>query len=146
MIQEYDIVNKRIIPFPQKTVYDAFRNPELLKQRWWPEWFTNIFDTFQFQEWWDWIFTMIWPDDKEYPNISKFIDIKEDNIHLEHINNPHFFLHIIFTTLWTDETEIQRRMKFVDTQMTEELRDFLNTGNEQNFDRLEQILNTIHNF
>lgn len=142
MIQEYDIHNTRIVKFPYLSVYTAFSDPDLLKQRWWPEGFHNTFEEFQFQEWWNRIFTMIWPDDKEYPNISKFVDIKEDYIYLEHINSPHFFLMIELTSLWKEETEIHWKMKFVDTEINEQLRSFLNTSNEQNFDRLERVLQT----
>lgn len=142
MIQECDIQNTRTLQYSHPSIYSAFSDPDLLKQRWWPEGFTNIFDVYQFQEWGDRIFTMIWPDSKEYPNISKFIEIKKDSIYLEHSNSPHFFLKIEFTSLWQEETKISRNMKFIDTEINEQLKSFLHISNEQNFDRLEKVLYT----
>ncbi|RZJ52231.1 MAG: ATPase, partial [Flavobacterium sp.] len=59
---ESEIVTSRILNFPQEIVFEAWKNPEHLKNWWGPNGFTNTFYEFDFREGGKWTFTMHGPE------------------------------------------------------------------------------------
>lgn len=59
------------------------------------EGFSNRFDVFEFHPGGSWIFDMIGPDGKIYPNESRFTAIEaERRVVIQHLCQPHFQLTI----------------------------------------------------
>lgn len=132
----------RILPFPLAKVRQAWTTPELLAIWWGPAGFSNEFETCAIEPNGDWIFTMIAPDGARYANVSKWLEIEEDHISLEHINAPHFFLRGDFEDL-RESTKLTWTMEFDSPEIVENLRPIIEPANEENFDRLETCLRNM---
>ena len=132
----------RILPFPRSLVQKAWTTPEFLATWWGPAGFSNDFEICNIEPDGDWIFTMIAPDGTAYANVSKWIEVKDDHIALEHVNAPHFFLRADFEDLG-ESTKIMWSMTFDSPEILETLRPIIEPANEENFDRLEACLNSM---
>jgi uncharacterized protein YndB with AHSA1/START domain len=135
------IVNSRLIDHPRKRVFEAFSDPEQIAKWWGPEGFSNTFETFDFRPGGEWKFVMHGPNGTDYPNESRFVDIVEpERISFDH-SGPDF--HMIMTFEEEDgKTRLTWNMRFRDPAQSAKIRDFLNQANQQNFDRLEAVLDT----
>ena len=121
-------------------VFDAFQDPARLARWWGPAGFTNTFHTFEFTPDGAWRFTMHGPNGKDYPNESQFVELVPNAlVRLRHVNLPHYDLSITLesTTIGTLLTWVGI---FENDAFAESMRDFLQTANEQNLDRLAQEL------
>lgn len=136
------ITNERFFSFAPEQIFSAFENPKLLAKWWGPKDFTNTFETFEFKVGGRWIYVMHGPDGKNYPNESTFREISSDKIVIEHVVLPKYTLTIMLTTQ-ENGTLIQWNQVFENQMFVKNMRDFLNTANEQNFDRLEAILASL---
>ena len=85
---------------------------------------------------------MIASDGTRYANVSKWLEIEEDHISLEHINAPHFFLRADFEDL-RESTSITWTMEFDSPEIVEWLRPIIEPANEENLDRLEACLRNM---
>ncbi len=135
-------VTTRTIPFTRKKVVKAWTTPELLATWWWPAWFTNRFEVCDISPGGDWIFTMISPDGTEYANVSRWQEVADDHVALEHINAPHFFLRADFEDLG-NSTKITWKMTFDSPEILASLKPIITPANEENLDRLETCLSKI---
>ncbi|MES2439506.1 MAG: SRPBCC family protein [Verrucomicrobiota bacterium] len=137
------IVNSRLIDHPRERVFEAFSNPEQIAKWWGPEGFSNTFEIFEFRPGGEWKFVMHGPNGTDYPNESRFVEIVEpERIVFDH-SGPDF--HMIMTFGEEDgKTRLTWNMRFADRTQSEKLRDFLNQANQQNFDRLEAVLDASH--
>jgi uncharacterized protein YndB with AHSA1/START domain len=137
-----EIVSSRLINTPQETVFEAFRNPDILARWWGPAGFTNTFHTFDFQPGGTWEFIMHGPDGTDYPNKSVFVDIVEpQQVVFDHVFPPIFRMTISFEkTEQADKTRFGFRMLFESAEVCEQLKGLCIPANEQNFDRLEAVL------
>ncbi len=76
-------------------VFAAIKDPARLAKWWGPNGFSNRFEVFEFQPGGKWVFDMIGPDGKVYPNESVFVNIEADRqVVIRHICQPHFTLTI----------------------------------------------------
>lgn len=126
---------REILASPE-VVFDAFRDPVRLARWWGPDGFTNTFDTFEFRPGGRWLFTMHGPDGTHYPNQSEFLEIVPDSmIRIKHVNEPHFELAISLESVAAG-TLVSWVGVFENPAFAEKLRQFLETANEQNLDRL----------
>jgi uncharacterized protein YndB with AHSA1/START domain len=117
-------------------VFQAFADPMRLARWWGPDGFTNTFDTFEFRQGGSWLFTMHGPDGVDYPNQSEFLEIIPDSmIRIRHVNLPHFELSISLES-GADGTLVSWVGVFENHEFAEKMRQFLETANEQNLDRL----------
>jgi hypothetical protein len=82
---------------------------------------------------------MISPDGLRYPNVSKWLEVADDHVSLEHIVDPHFFLWADFEAVG-EETKITWTMKFDTPEILEALKRIIVPANEENLDRLEACL------
>ena len=67
-----EILSSRIINSPVETVYQAFENPNHLKNWWGQEGFTNTIHEFDLRVGGNWILTMHGPEKGNYENSSVF--------------------------------------------------------------------------
>lgn len=76
------------------------------------------------------------PDGTDYPNQSEFLEIVPNAlVRIKHVNQPHFELSIAL-----EPSAIGTRLTwfgvFENPAFAEQMREFLETANEQNLDRL----------
>lgn len=118
-------------------VFAAIADPARLARWWGPAGHTNTFHTFEFREGGRWIFTMHGPDGTDYPNESAFLEIVPGAlVRIQHVNLPRFTLTITLTPV-EGGTDLLWVGVFENAAFAESLRDFLETADEQNLDRLE---------
>jgi uncharacterized protein YndB with AHSA1/START domain len=91
-----ELVISRILDAPRELVWEAWINPEHLKNWWGPTGFTNTIHTMDVRPGGVWELTMHGPDGKNYPNHSIFLEVVEmERIVFEH-TAPHFMATITF--------------------------------------------------
>lgn len=128
--------NTRDIHAGVEAVFQAISDPVRLARWWGPEGFTNTFHRFEFRQGGAWEFTMHGPDGADYPNQSVFLEIVPNSrVRIKHINQPHFEL-LISLDASEGGTLVSWFMVFENHEFAENARQFLETANEQNFDRL----------
>ncbi|REE56282.1 uncharacterized protein YndB with AHSA1/START domain [Paenibacillus taihuensis] len=139
-----EIVNWRIMHAPREVVFEAWRNPEQLASWWGPNGFTNTFDTFEFKPGGDWEFVMHGPDGTDYKNKSQFIEIDApERIVFKHLNGPHFQMTATLEEVDANNTKLTWRMLFDTAGEFEMVKSYAIEGNEQNFDRLQAVLQKL---
>ena len=117
-------------------VYATIQDPRRLARWWGPDGFTNIFQKFEFREGGAWEFIMRGPDGTEYPNQSEFLEIVPNaRVRIKHLCLPHFELEISLERMAAG-TRISWVGVFENREFAEKARDFLETANEQNLNRL----------
>lgn len=132
----------REIPARVEAVFDAHRDPARLARWWGPTGFRNTFHTFEFRQGGAWLFTMHGPDGTDYPNQSEFLEVVPNAlVRIRHVNQPHFELSIALEASMTG-TLVSWVAEFENDAFAESARDFLETANEQNLDRLAAEVGT----
>lgn len=128
------------LPASQEVVFNAFKDPELLAKWWGPDGFTNSFTTFDFRPGGRWIFTMHGPDGKDYPNESEFAEIVAPSlIRLKHTVLPHYHLTVSLEPAQSG-TLVSWLSVFENESFAEKMRNFLESANEQNLQRLARVV------
>ena len=136
-----EIITTRIFKYPRNTVFHAWSDPQLLAQWWGPKGFSNAFHVFEFKVGGQWKFTMHAPDGTTYANEFRFIKIESpDKIILEHLEPIHTFKVTATFEELNNSTRLSFIMQFDLLSEYEKLKDFIAIANEENFDRLENVL------
>ena len=136
------IISTRSIPKSRQQIFEAFRDPKLLAQWWGPTGFRNTFHVFEFRPGGKWSFVMHGPDGTDYKNENVFLEIMEPgHIVIEHVGWPEFQLTTTLAEEDDGKTAIHWRMVFQSVADCEKVRDVCLEANQQNFDRLEAVLN-----
>lgn len=132
----------REFPVAPDAVFSAIQDPKRLARWWGPNGFTNTFQEFQFHVGGSWLFTMHGPDGAAYPNQSEFIEIVPHSlVRIRHVNLPCFELTISLEPS-ANGTLVSWVGVFENEQFAEKMRQFLESANEQNLDRLAVELGT----
>lgn len=132
--------SSRLFAFPPTQVFAAIADPEALSRWWGPRGFTNEFEIFEFQPGGRWIFTMVGPNGARYANTSRFLEIvPERKVVIRHDCAPFFTLTIHLDPEGAG-TRVRWDMVFDDAQVLEAVRAIVVPANEQNYDRLGQVL------
>ncbi|WP_324752525.1 SRPBCC family protein [Roseovarius sp. Pro17] len=80
-VAERSMVLQRVIKAPRAAVWGAWTNPETLPQWWGPDGFSCVTKRIDLQAGGEWVFDMVGPDGKVFPNHHRFGEIKaEDRI------------------------------------------------------------------
>lgn len=138
---EREIVSTRTFNFSREKVFTAWTNAEQVKQWWGPNGFTNTIHHFEPQAGGNWEFTMHGPDGKDYHNRNIFAEIvKPERIIFDHIEPVHLFRVIATFEDLQDKTKLVFRMVFASPAEYKRVKDFIYQANEENFDRLETLL------
>jgi len=139
-----EIVSTRIVNFARELVYEAWTNPEHLKNWWGPSGFTNTFHEFDLRPGGRWRFIMHGPDKGNYHNECEFVKIEQPSlIAWKRHSKPLFNVLAAFEEISTDKTKIVFKMIFDTPEECSKLRPFVVDKNEENFDRLENELATM---
>ena len=136
-----EIVSSRTLDVPRERVFRAFAEPELLRRWWGPSGFTNTFERFDFRAGGSWHFTMYAPDGTAIPMVKRFLEVSApERIVLLHEQGEHTFrMSMVFEEAGSGTT-LTWRMVFQFPEEAERVRAFVEPANEQNFDRLEEVL------
>lgn len=144
MADKMEVLNERLFPVDGDTLFRAFAEPELLAQWWGPHGFTNKIGAFDFRRGGTWQITMTASDGTDFHNTSTFREITAPKrIVFEHHEPMHVYVMEMDLTEQTDGTLLNWRMLFDATDENLQIRKFIAAANEQNFDRLEEVLRQI---
>ena len=136
-----EIVSSRIFNYSGKDLFNAWTDPNRLKNWWGPKGFTNTFHEFDLRPGGKWSFIMHGPDGKNYPNECVFVKIVEPELLVwNHLSNPKFQIIATFEELSNDETKVTFRMIFSTPEECNQVKVYAIEKNEENFDRLEMEL------
>lgn len=128
--------NTRKLHATPSAIFAAMQDPARLARWWGPSGFSNRFDVFEFRAGGRWLFDMIGPDGKEYPNESVFLSIEADRqVVIQHTCLPHFTLTITLEPS-AEGTLVHWEQVFADASFANAMRHILEPANEQNLDRL----------
>jgi uncharacterized protein YndB with AHSA1/START domain len=146
MANEYDgmvqreIVTTRVFNAPRALVFEAWTDPEQLKQWWGPSGFSNTFQIFEMKPGGLWQYTMHGPGGKNFNNESRFVEIVvPERIVLDHISAPRFRLTVLFEELG-DCTKLTFRQLFETSSVYDQVKKLAVPGNEENLDRLADLV------
>lgn len=141
MSDKMEILNERIFAVDRETLFRAFSDPALLAQWWGPHGFTNTIGTFDFQPGGTWKITMTASDGNDFHNVSTFLEITPPSrIVFKHHEPIHVYLMEIDFRQEGDGTRLNWRTLFDATDENLQLKRFITAANEQNFDRLEDVV------
>jgi uncharacterized protein YndB with AHSA1/START domain len=139
-MDECDIVTTRVLDAPREQVFRAFSDPARLARWWGPEGFTSTFKAFNFEPGGVWTFVMHGPDGVNYPNESRFVDIVPPaRIVFDHVIGTLFRATFVLTEEGAG-TRLHWTMHFDDPAACARVARFAGEANEQNLDRLAQLL------
>ncbi|WP_379137899.1 SRPBCC family protein [Paenibacillus sp. sgz500958] len=137
---ENEVISLREFDYPRELVFEAWKNPEQLARWWGPKGFTNTFHEFDFKPGGQWRFVMLGPDGVDYPNHSVFEEIVPwERIVLHHLNTPEFQIIATFEEAG-GRTRMTWRQRFMKAAVFEQVKTYVIEANEQNFDRLSDLL------
>lgn len=139
-----EISNEKIFDAPRELVWNAWTDPEHIKQWWGPIGFTTTTKHFDFQPGGQWLLTMHGPDGTDYPNeITYKVIEKPSRLEYEHGNCPLFYTTVIFEDLG-GKTKLSMRMLFNSTEDREDTAKRYGAieGLEQTLGRLREFLAT----
>lgn len=133
-----EIVISRVVNATIKIAYEAWANPNHLKNWWGPAGFTNSFNEFDFKVGDKWSFIMHELDKGNYTNECKFIKIEEPNlIAWERHSQTLFQVLTTFEEVEGGKTIVVFKMLFNTAEECSKLKKFVIDRNEENFDKLE---------
>jgi uncharacterized protein YndB with AHSA1/START domain len=139
-----EIINFRVLNFSTEEVFQAFENPDLLMKWWGPKGFTNTFHVFDLQVDGVWKLTMHGPEKGNYENESIFSEVeKNKRVAWKRITQPLFNMVVEFEEIDSKSSKITFHMSFDSVEECNKIRRFATPSNEENFDRLEELLNSI---
>jgi len=140
IIGNNEVISSREFDAPREVVYQAWTTPELLARWWGPKGFTNTFHEFDLRPGGAWRFDMHGPNGANYPNHIIFTEIvPPERIVFDHISKPEFRVTASFEDR-NGRTLITYRQQFKHSREFELAKTYCVEGNEQNFDRLCELL------
>jgi len=140
MTEDRTLSTSRNLPYTPKQIYGAFASADLLALWWGPEGFSNTFEIFEFTVGGRWKFIMHGPDGNSYPNQSIFEELVPDSrIVIHHDCPPDFRLTVQLTPV-SDGTQLSWEQVFEDAETAQAVKLRVGPANEQNIDRLTQVL------
>lgn len=138
------IRTERAFPYTPEQIFDVHARGELLAKWWGPKDFKNTFETFEFKSGGKWSFIMHAPNGENYPNENLFKEIiPNKKIVIEHVFAPKFILTINLIPKG-DQTLVAWEQDFETVELANTLRSMCEPANEQNMDRLEDVLKSYN--
>ncbi|MDX2003097.1 MAG: SRPBCC domain-containing protein [Chitinophagales bacterium] len=137
----YEIVSTRIFNHPLSKVYRAWTEPVLLAVWWGPKGFTNTFHEHDLRPGGRWLYTMHGPEKGNYENACTFVEIRpEAFLKWTRQSQPYFNVEVTFEPVSETQTRVVFKMVFDDAELRRKINNFAPEKNEENFDRLEGVL------
>lgn len=132
----------RLLNAPQELVWEAWTNPEHIKNWWGPEGFKNSISKMEVTEGGEWEFIMHGPDGTDYRNKHIYVQLeKPSKIVMQHVTTPKFVMTATFEAKG-NQTLVTLHSVF---ESAEQLQDVIkvfkaDVGMVQNMDRMEKYL------
>ncbi len=137
----FETRNSRELNATCEQVFDAFADPAKLPQWWGPKGFTITIEKFDFRPGGEWIFVMHGPDGQNYPNRKLFVEIERPSrIVFRHMQEGHGFLMTMTFQDLGNRTRLIWDMQFESDGDDSALKGFILSANEENFDKLGDLL------
>ncbi|GEN07974.1 Uncharacterized conserved protein YndB, AHSA1/START domain [Myxococcus fulvus] len=138
-----DIVSSRLFDTSRDRLYRAFSKAEQLSRWWGPKGSTNTFEVFDLRPGGQWRFVMQGPDGARYAMHKEFTQvIPLERVVFRHLQESHHFEMRLDFADEGPKTRLTWRMRFESKEELEKVRGFIEEANEQNFDRLAELLAT----
>jgi hypothetical protein len=135
---KFEIVTLRVFNASRDLLYDAWTDPQRLKNWWGPAGFTNTFNTFDLRVGGIWDFVMHGPEKGHYHNLCEFIHVdKPALLAWQRHSKPIFKVVVVFEAITPQQTKVQFKMIFDTVEECNKLRPYVTDKNEENLDRLE---------
>lgn len=143
MIADKTLSTSRTLPYTAKEIYGAFAAADQLALWWGPDGFSNTFEIFEFKPGGRWKFVMHGPDGINYANECIFKALVADaRVVIDHVCQPYFSLTIELTPV-SGGTHLSWNQVFEDAQTAQSVKHIAVPANEQNLDRLTQVLSKV---
>jgi uncharacterized protein YndB with AHSA1/START domain len=144
VLPDCEILSSRIFKAPREMVFRAWTEPDILKEWWGPAGFTNTFHEFDLRPGGKWRFIMHGPDKGHYSNECVFLRIEPPVfIAWDRLSQPLFRVVVSFDEIDNSNTDLSFRMQFDSKAACDKIRSFAPEKNEENFDRLEAVLQKL---
>jgi uncharacterized protein YndB with AHSA1/START domain len=141
MSYKIEILNERIFKVDRATLFDAFSDPRKLEKWWGPEGFSNTISAFDLRPGGSWLITMTSDTGTAYYNRWSFEEVVAGKtVTMTHHEPVYVFTLEMYFADEDDGARLSWRMLFDRTDENEAMQKFLHAANEQNFDRLERLL------
>jgi uncharacterized protein YndB with AHSA1/START domain len=141
----YVFHSSRKFPYSPEDIFAAIENPALLAKWWGPDGFTNIFEVFEFRPGGRWKFVMHGPQGTHHPNENIFLEIlRLEKVVIRHDCAPFFTLTIQLEQV-PEGTLLDWQQDFDDSQIAHSIAHIIEPSNEQNLNRLENVLREANN-
>jgi uncharacterized protein YndB with AHSA1/START domain len=141
-----ETVHKRIIDAPREVVFNAWTTPKLLAQWWGPKGFTNTFQEFDLRPGGNWLFIMHAPNGKDFPNKCIIVEISSPKrMIISHVSPVHQFQIIADFEDLNGKTSLTFCQRFETVEELERIKSFVVPANEENLDRLVEVVRTLTN-
>lgn len=137
-----EVIVTRLLNAPIKLVWEAWTNPDHLKNWWGPNGFTNTITKMELYPEGQWNLIMHGPDGTDYDNESIFTEIEEQKkIVYKHISG-HEFIAVIQFEARDNQTHIHWQMLFESPEELQRIMSLfdISEGLQQNMNRLEDYL------
>jgi uncharacterized protein YndB with AHSA1/START domain len=136
-----DLVSARSFAAPRARVFEAFTDPRLLARWWGPRGFTNTIHALDVRPGGEWRSVLHGPDGRDFPNHAVFVEVAPpERLVFRHVSEVHPYQ----LTVVLEEEGAGTRMTWTMHHETAEacarVRPFVLQGNEENFDRLAEVL------
>ena len=136
-----EIISFRTVNASQDIVFNAWTDPNHLKNWWGPKGFTNTFNVFDLRPGGKWSFVMHGPDKGNYHNECEFIKIDRPSLLVwKRYSKPLFQVVVTFDVETDGRTKVIFRMIFDTAEECNKLKVHVVDKNEENFDKLEAEL------
>jgi uncharacterized protein YndB with AHSA1/START domain len=141
---DHEIVSTRTVNAPIDKVFRAWTEPEHLQIWWGPAGFSNTFEIFDLRPGGTWKFIMHGPEKGHYPNECEFTRIEKPTLLAwKRRSKPLFSVLVTFEETASDQTRIIFKQIFSTAEECSKLKPFVPEKNEENFDRLEKVLENM---
>ncbi len=140
-----ELIVEKLLDAPIDLVWDAWTNPDHIKNWWGPEGFKNTIHKMEPKPGGEWQLVMHGPDGKDYKNRSVFKEIiKHKRIVFDHVSGPKYAATISFTPQG-NKTQLHWKMVFETAEQFEQVVKVFRAdeGLRQNVIKLAQYLATL---
>jgi uncharacterized protein YndB with AHSA1/START domain len=136
-----DIVSTRSFDAPRERVFEAFCDPLLLARWWGPKGFTNTIHELDVRHGGHWRSVLHAPDGRDFANHSVFVEVvKPERIVFRHVSDEHPYEMMIALEEWDGGSRMTWQMQHETAEACARVRAFVVPANEENFDRLAEVL------
>lgn len=140
-MNDREVRTTRIIAAPCGRVFAAWTDPAQLAHWWGPNGFTSTFHRFELKPEGMWEFTMHGPTGMDFHNTCIFKRVEPPSyLEFDHLKEMHFYKAMVNFAEVEGGTRIDWTMRFNTAEELALIRGFIEQANEENMDKLEQLL------